>query len=208
MRTLTAILGTLALAGCATTPQQDNRFQVGAEPEGLVMIGVAENAAHTQPEYFMLWRKVDPVTGEFAAINGHTAFEAHTNDNNSTRVRGIPGEFEAKQLEPGVYALDSVFAILHDERVNYFAQGLVTGPQRPSFQLEAGQAVYLGIWELTIHEEYADGHLWRLDGADMNAAETAANAVNGEIIVTPTELRSVPCDAPHRLSNLSQRQVC
>jgi|GEM_PF-1475240 len=206
MRTLGAIFGTLALAGCVTQ-QHDNRFQVGAAPDGLVMIGVADNAAHTQPEYFMLWRKVDAATGAFAPLNGRTSFEAHTNDNNSVRLRGVPGEFESKQLEPGVYALDSIFAILHDQHVNYFAQGLVTGPERPSFQLSAGEAVYLGIWELTIKEEYADGHLWRLDAADMNAAARAANVTNGALTLRQTETRSVTC-TPTRLSDLSERQVC
>jgi len=206
MRALYALVGMLALAACVTD-QKDTRFQLGAEPEAFVMFGVAESASNTPPEYFMLWRKVDPVTGAFAPLNGHTAIEVHTNDNNSVRVHGIPGEFEYARLEPGVYALDSVYAVLHDRRVNYFAQGVVTGPQRPSFQVDAGEAVYLGIWELNLREESTEGRLWRLDPADMSAAARAANAVNGDLTLRQTETRSVTC-TPHRINDISQRQTC
>ena len=30
------------------------------------------------------------------------------------RVRGIPGEFTHAEVEPGIYALDSVFALIRD----------------------------------------------------------------------------------------------
>ena len=90
MRALLALLATLALAQCASAPK--NQAEQAAAPTGYVIIGVAESAANTQLEYLMLWRKVDPVTGEFAPLGGHTSFEAHTNDNGSLRVRGVPGE--------------------------------------------------------------------------------------------------------------------
>jgi hypothetical protein len=206
MRALLALMAAAVLGSCVT-PQKDPRFQLGQEPTGFVMIGVAESAANTSPDYIMLWRKIDPVTDGFAQVDGHTVFEVRTNDNGSIRVRGIPGEFEYRRLEPGVYALDSVYAILHDRRVNYFAQGIVTGPERPSFRVEAGEAIYLGIWEMNLNETTATGQLWRLDEADMGAAAHAANAVNGNLTLQATQTISAPC-APHRLNNLSQRQVC
>jgi hypothetical protein len=160
-----------------------------------------------QPEYLMLWRKVDPVTGGFAPHNGHTSFEAHTNDNGSLRVRGVPGEFEHFQLEPGVYALDSVFAILHDQRVNYFAQGVVAGPERPSFEVQAGDSLYLGIWELNLDEAAATARLWRLEADDARALINASNGPHTALTLRQTETISVPC-TPHRIGDISQRQVC
>ena len=206
MRALLALMAVAAMGGCVT-PEKDPRFQLGQEPEGFVMIGVAESAANTSPDYIMLWRKIDPVTDGFAPVGGHTVFEVHTNDGGSIRVRGIPGEFEYRRLEPGTYALDSVYAILHDRRVNYFAQGMVTGPERPSFHVGAGEAVYLGIWEMNLNETVATGQLWRLDQTDLDAAAHAANAVNGAITLQAAQTISAPC-TPHRLSDRSQRQVC
>ncbi|MFT3727182.1 MAG: hypothetical protein QM759_05100 [Terricaulis sp.] len=203
MRRLLALVVTLALAQCA-----HKEAEPVATPTGYVVIGVAESAANTQPEYLMLWRKIDPVTGGFAPLNGHTSFEAHTNDNGSLRVRGVPGEFEHFQLEPGIYALDSVFAILHDQRVNYFAQGVVTGPERPSFEVQAGDELYLGIWELNLDEAAATARMWRLEPDDARAViHASADSQHTALTVRQTEIRSVTC-APHRTNDLSQRQVC
>jgi hypothetical protein len=204
MRRLLALVATLALAQCAHKEAAQEQI---ATPTGYVVIGVAESAANTQPEYLMLWRKVDPVTGGFAPLNGHTSFEARTNDGASLRVRGVPGEFEHFQLEPGEYALDSVFAILHDERVNYFAQGVITGPERPSFEVQAGDALFLGIWEVNLVEADATARLWRLESDDARALIHASNNAHTALTLRATEIRSVAC-APHRTSNLSQRQVC
>ena len=207
MRRLLALTATLALAQCASAPKDQPATEPAAAPTGYLVIGVAESAANTQPEYLMLWRKVDPVTGGFAALNGHTSFEAHTNDNGSLRVRGVPGEFEHFQLEPGVYALDSVFAILHDQRVNYFAQGVIAGPERPSFEIQAGDALYLGIWELNLDEAAATARLWRLEPDDARALINASNDPHVALTLRQTQTLAVPC-APHRTSDISQRQVC
>lgn len=208
MRALWVLLAALVLAQCSSAPRERPHPPAAfAGPTGYVVIGVAESAANTQPEYLMLWRKVDPVTGAFAPLSGYNSFEAHTNDNGSLRVRGVPGEFEHFQLEPGVYALDSVFAILHDQRVNYFAQGVITGPERPAFTVQAGDALYLGIWELTLDEASATARLWRLDADDARALIHASNDPHTALSLRQTETRSVPC-APHRIGDLSQRQVC
>jgi hypothetical protein len=205
MRALLVLLATLVLAQCASA-QKETRPAPEPTPVGYVLIGVAESAANTPPEYVMLWRKVDPVTGAFAPLGGRTAMEVHTNDGNSVRVHGIPGEFEHAQLEPGVYALDSVFAILHDARVNYFAQGLIAGPERPSFHVDAGEAIFIGVWEVNLDEAAATAHLWRLDQGDARAF-LHSSGEGRALTLRETQPLSVPC-TPHRISDLSQRQVC
>lgn len=206
MRTLLAVLSTLVLAQCASRPSAPPP-EAHPVATGYVVIGVAESASNTQPEYLMLWRKVDPATGQFTPLSGRTSFEAHTNDGGSLRLRGVPGEFEHFQVEPGVYALDSVFAILHDQRVNYFAQGVVTGPDRPSFDVQAGDELYLGIWELSLDEASAAARLWRLEPDDARAVIQAGNAARAALTVRRVDSLSVPC-APHRINDLTQRQIC
>jgi hypothetical protein len=205
MRTLFALLATLALAQCATP--QDKRFQVGANPQAFVYIGVAEAQANTAPSYIMLWRRIDPTTGQFLPVAGDTTFEVHTNDGSSLRVPGTPGEFEWRKLQPGLYGLDSVFAVIPDGHVNYVAQGVIAGPERPTFQIAPGDAVYLGIWQMDLSATNAVTQLWRLDANDMRTVTHAANRTNGDVRLLETGVRAVPC-APHRLTSISERQVC
>jgi hypothetical protein len=207
MRRFFAILATLALAQCAGGAQQDSRFHVGANAQGLVIIGLAEAAANTSPVYTMLWRRLDPATGAFLPHGDATIFETHTNDDRSIRIRGIPGEFEMQRLTPGVYGLDSVYAVIAGRHVNYFAQGVVVGPDRPVFEVRAGEAIYLGIWQMNLTEASAVTQLWRLDARDAEAVARAANATVGEVVARETGSRAVPC-SPHRLSTISQRQIC
>jgi hypothetical protein len=204
MRRLWAILATLMLAQCVTPG--DDRFQAGAESDALVIIGVAKAPRDTSPRYTMLWRLLNE-DGEFSSLTDEASFDAETNSGDTERVRGIPGEFEIERVEPGVYALDSVFAVIRDRNVDYVAQGVVTGPERPSFEVRAGEAVYLGIWEMNIVDSTAVTRLWRLSGSDARAVERGAEAVAGEIRVRETQSRAVPC-SPHRASNLTTRQVC
>jgi hypothetical protein len=200
---LFVFLSTFVLAQCATG--QDDRFRVGEAAGGLAMIGVAETADEREPAFTMLWRRLDEA-GAFSDYSGRSIFEARTNSNDSVRVRGIPGEFAVAQLEPGVYALDSVFAVVRDGRLNYIAQGVIEG-QRPAFEVRPGEAVYLGIWELDLDGANAVARPWRLDGADLRVVTRAANATIGDVRLRETHSRNVSCQ-PHRLNNISQRQVC
>jgi len=203
MRLLFVLLATLALAQCAH--KDDDRFQVGGSPRALVIIGVAEAYNNTDADYALLWRRVGQ-DGRFEDIDGRTAIEAETNARGTVRVRGIPGEFKIAEVDPGVYALDSAFAVIHGN-VNYIANGVLAGPSRPSFEVRAGEAVYLGIWQMDLDEVTAVARPWRLDPADAQAVMRAANAVNGEMRVRETSVREVPC-APRRRNNVTQRQVC
>lgn len=200
----------LALAGCAT-PGADTRFRVGESSNGFVVIGVAEAGANTSPRYTMLWRRIDG--GAFAPMGSGLPyaalrdFEVQTESGASARVRGVPGEFFMVELPPGVYALDSVFAEIRDAHVSYVANGVVQGPERPSFEVGAGEAVYLGIWETDLNEVVAVARPWRLEQGDLEALLRREDPVVGEIRLRATQLRRAAC-APHRLSSASQRQVC
>jgi hypothetical protein len=204
MRILLAMLAALTLTQCASS--EDERFRVGASPRSFVIIGVAEAAANTQPYYVMLWRRLDQ-GGAFTEYEERNIFEPRTNARGSARVRGIPGEFIAAEIDPGVYALDSVFALLRDRRVNYVANGVVRGPERPAFEVRPGEAVYLGIWEMNLVDAAPVTRLWRMDQADARAAQRATRAVVGELRMRATHIRAAPC-SPHQPSSLSQRQVC
>lgn len=206
MRHLLAILATLVLAQCAN--KEDDRFRVGESPRAYVIIGVAESASNTAESYRMLWRQVGDNGHFIANYNGRNSFEPLTNSRSSTRVQGIPGEFEMFEVDPGVYALDSVFATLSERNVVYFANGVVQGPARPSFEVRPGDAVYLGIWQLTLNEVVAVGRPWRLDEADLRAVMRAArDPIIGAPVVRDAPMRDVPC-AAHRLNTITQRQVC
>lgn len=204
MRLMFAMLAMLALAQCATP--EDKRFRVGESPRAFVLIGVAEAGASTDPRYTMLWRRLD-AEGRFERFDDDTIFQPRTHMRDSVRVRGIPGEFVMAELAPGTYALDSVYALIEDRRVNYFASGVIEGPERPSFEVRAGEAVYLGIWQLGLDEVDAVARPWRLDQADANAAMRRANAIIGPVTLRQAHTRSVPC-APHRPNTRSQRQIC
>lgn len=208
MRFLFAMLSMFALATCASSGEGDNRFRVGASERGFVIIGVAEAAENTSATYDLLWRRLDP-NGAFATEieGGRTAFQAETNERGTLRIRGIPGEFILREIDPGVYALDSVFAVIADDRVNYIANGVVTGPERPAFEVRAGEAVYLGIWQVNIEDVTAVARPWRLSEADLRAVMDRRDEVDGEIRLRETHTRAVPC-APQRLNSRSQRRVC
>jgi hypothetical protein len=204
MRFVVLILGALALASCASS--DDDRFRVGESEKAFVIIGVAETPGNREARYTMLWRQVD-AAGRFTEYNGRTAFEAQTNEGDTLRVRGIPGEFELLEVEPGVYALDSVFGLIRDDRVNYVAEGVIDGPERPSFEVRPGEAIYLGIWQADIEEVRAVARPWRLAESDLRAVLSHTDFVNGHVRIRETHTRSVPC-TPHQLNNRSRRQVC
>ena len=203
MRVLFAILATFLLAQCASS--EDERFRVGESPRALVVIGIAEAAGNTEADYSMLWRRIGP-DGRFEGIDENNSIEANTNVGGTVRIRGIPGEFKIVEVDPGTYALDSVFAVIHD-RVNYIANGVVTGPERPGFEVRAGEAVYIGIWQLTMEETTAVGRLWRLDENDLRAVLNQSHPTVGGVRVREVGTRLVQC-APHRRNAVSQRQAC
>lgn len=208
MRLVFALLGALLLAQCASKPEEDNRFQVGRSDRAFVIIGIAESASNTSATYDMLWRRLGAdgaFTHEIDA--GRTSFQAETNQMGTLRIRGIPGEFMMREIDPGVYALDSVFAVIRDDRVNYIANGVVRGPDRPTFNIAPGEAVYLGIWEANIEDVAAVVRPWRLSESDLRAVLERQDRVAGEVRVRETYTRAVPC-APQRLNSRSQRQVC
>jgi hypothetical protein len=205
MRFAVLILGALALASCATS--EDDRFRVGESEKSFVIIGVAEASESREARYTLLWRQLD-AAGAFTEYDGHTTFEAQTNEGDTVRVRGIPGEFEMLEVEPGVYALDSVFGIIADERVNYVAEGVIAGPERPSFEVRPGEAIYLGIWQADIEDVRAVTRPWRIEESDLRAVlNVADDEVRGHVRIRETRTRSVAC-TPHQLNSRSRRQVC
>lgn len=204
MRFLILILGVLALTQCATGGNK--RFQVGQSERAFVIIGVAETPGSREARYTLLWRQVEP-GGAFAEYDGDTSFTAQTNQGDTIRVDGIPGEFTTLEVEPGIYALDSVFALIRDDHVNYVADGVIAGPERPSFDVRPGEAVYLGIWQADIADGHAVARPWRLDQGDLNAVLRRSEDVAGRVVVRETVTRSVTC-APRRLNARSRRQIC
>jgi hypothetical protein len=204
MRFVVLILGALALAQCATA--EDDRFRVGESQNAFVIIGVAETPGTREARFTLLWRLLD-ASGAFSEHEGDTAFQAETNEGDTLRVRGIPGEFEMLEVQPGVYALDSVFGVIRDDRVNYIAEGLIEGPERPSFEVRPGEAVYLGIWQADIEDVRAVARPWRLDESDLRAVLSNSDEIVGRVRIRETHTRSVAC-APHNLNSRSRRQVC
>ncbi len=204
MRVVLALMACLVLAQCATPG--DRRFRAGDSDDAYVIIGVAERDRNTLPRYKMLWRRLGE-DGRFRAFLVNRYFEAATNEGDSVQVDGVPGEFTMTDVEPGTYALDSVFAVVPSGRVIYVANGLVLGPERPAFTVRAGEAVYLGIWEVNIVESAAVVRPWRLEADDLRAVLERTDPVNGGVQMRETQTISAPC-VPHLLSNTSQRQVC
>lgn len=204
MRLIFAMLAAVFLAQCATP--EDKRFRVGESPRALVVIGVAESSSNAAPIYTMLWRRLDE-NGAFARYDDDTVFESRTHADDSIRIRGIPGEFAVAEVEPGVYALDSIFALIRDERVNYSANGVIIGPERPSFEVRAGEAIYLGIWQADLEDVTAVVRPWRLDQREADAVMREADAAIGPIQAREVRTRTVAC-APHRLNTRSQREIC
>lgn len=205
MRLVFVVLASLVLAQCATS--EDTRFRVGESQRAFVVMGVAEAASETSPIYHLLWRRVGP-DGRFTEFDDDTIFAPRTHMRNSVRVRGIPGEFAMAEIEPGVYALDSVFAIIRDRRVNYSANGVIRGPERPAFEVRPGEAIFLGIWQADLEDVTAVARPWRLDEADARAALREADAIIGNVRLRSTHTISVPCDSPYRVSPNSLREVC
>jgi hypothetical protein len=204
VRFLFVIVSALILAQCASS--EDRRFRVGDSASAFVIIGVAETSDSRAPRYAMLWRLLDSA-GAFTSYDDSRIIEARTNAGSSVRIRGVPGEFLLLQVQPGAYALDSVFAVLREGQLDYIAQGVIAGPERPAFAVRPGEAVYLGIWELDIDGAEAVSQLWRLDSGDLRAVVRASEEVVGDVRLRETHIRDVPC-APHRVSNMSQRLVC
>lgn len=204
MRLVFAMLACLALMQCAMPGGR--RFHVGEDGDAFVIIGVAKSGANTSPSYRMLWRRLNE-GGGFRTYGMGRFFEARTNTGDSVRVNGLPGEFVLAKIEPGTYALDSVYATIPEGRVVYVANGLVREAERPGFTVRPGEAVYLGIWEVNIDGGSAVARLWRLEEADMRAVLREAEPVAGEVHVRAMDVVSAPC-APYRISNVSQRQVC
>lgn len=204
MRVVMTIVACLLTAQCASP--DDKRFQVGQAPTSYVIIGVAEAAENTSPSYTVLWRRLD-ADGRFMRYGARRIFEARSESGDGVQVPGIPGEFILSEVEPGTYALDSVFALVRDGRVNYSANGVIRGPERPTFEVRPGEAVYLGIWEANLEDSFATVRPWRAERSDLDAVIRAADPVIGDVRVIDAPDRSVPC-APYRLNTVSQRQVC
>lgn len=203
MRLVFRILGALLLAQCASS--EDTRFRVGQSARAMVVMGLAEAADTRQPRYTMLWRRLD-AEGAFLRPERNTAFEVETNRGDTIRVRGIPGEFTVAEVEPGAYALDSVFAVLSERGVNYIAQGVIEGPTRPAFEVRAGEAIYLGIWEARNDGFRASVRPWRLSAGDLQQVARDVEIV-GAISLREAQTREVAC-TPHRINSRSQRQIC
>jgi hypothetical protein len=199
-----AILACLVLAQCAS--RGDKRFRVGEAPTSYVIMGVAEASENTSPSYTVLWRRLD-ANGGFMRYGARRIFEARSESGDGVQVRGIPGEFILSEIEPGTYALDSVFAVLRDGRVNYSANGVIQGPDRPSFEVRPGEAVYLGIWEVDLVDVVAVAHEWRQEQSDLDAVLRETDPVNGPVRMARVQTRAVQC-APYRLNTNSQRRIC
>lgn len=204
MRVVFAILACLVVAQCASS--EDKRFRVGEAPTAYVIMGVAEASENTSPSYTVLWRRLD-ANGRFMRYGARRIFEARSESGDGVQVPGIPGEFILSEVEPGTYALDSVFALVRDGRVNYSANGVIQGPDRPTFEVRPGEAVYLGVWEVNLVEVNGVARQWRVEQSDLDAVLRATDPVVGDVRIARIETRPVPC-APYRLSTNSQRQVC
>ena len=204
MRVLMAIVACLLVAQCAS--REDRRFRVGEAPTSYVIIGIAEAAENTSPSYTMLWRRLDQ-EGAFMRYGARRIFEARSESGDGVQVAGIPGEFILSEIEPGTYALDSVFALIRDRRVNYSANGVIRGPERPAFEVRPGEAVYLGIWQANLVDTTAVVAPWRLDQSDLDAVLRETGAVVGTVRSIEPQTRAVTC-APYRIASNSQRQVC
>ncbi len=204
MRFLFLILAAGLLVQCANG--RGNQASGAGSGDALVIVGIAETSDNRDPSYSLLWRKLTP-DGAFADYDDARSIDVRTNSDSSIRVDGIPGEFDSFRVSPGVYALDSAFATLREGGANYIAQGVIERPQRPSFEVRAGEAVYLGIWEMDVDGANAVTRLWRLDQSDLDAVLRASRGVAGSVRLLQTESRSVPC-APRRMGPMSQRQVC
>ena len=204
MRLLFVFVSALLLAQCASS--DDRRFRVGESAPAFVIIGVAETSDSRAPHYTMLWRRLDG-DGAFTSYDDSRIIEPRTNSDSSIRVRGVPGEFLLREVQPGAYALDSVFAVLREGQLDYIAQGVLTGATRPAFEVRSGEAIYLGIWEMNLEGAEAVGRLWRLDGGDLRAVVRASDEIVGDVRLRETRARAVPC-TPNRVSNMSQRLVC
>jgi len=204
MRVIFAVLACLVLAQCASG--EDKRFRVGEAPTSYVIIGIAEAHENTSPSYTVLWRRLD-ADGQFMRYGARRIFEARSESGDGVQAPGIPGEFILSEVEPGTYALDSVFALIRDRRVNYSANGVVRGPERPSFEVRPGEAVYLGIWEADLDDVVAVVRPWRLEQSDLDAVLRQTDAVVGPVRLVEPQTRSVPC-TPYRIRANSQRQVC
>lgn len=204
MRVMIAILACFVVAQCASP--DDKRFRVGEAPTSYVIIGVAEAAENTSPSYTVLWRRLD-ADGHFMRYGARRIFEARSESGDGVQVPGIPGEFILSEVEPGTYALDSVFALVRDGRINYSANGVIRGPDRPTFEVRPGEAVYLGIWQVNLEDSFATVRPWRRERSDLEAVIRAVDPVEGGVRIVDTPDRAVPC-APYRISTNSQRQVC
>jgi len=204
MRFLVLIFSVLVLTQCATN--EDRRFRVGQSERAFIIIGVAEAAESREARYALLWRRIDG-EGGFTALDDRTAFEARTNDGDALRLRGVPGEFTLLQVEPGVYALDSVFAVVRERRVDYVADGIIHGPERPAFEVGPGEAVYLGIWQAHIEDVRASARPWRLSEEDLRAVLHNSDEVSGPVRLRAIQTRSVPC-TPRPMNARTRRQVC
>jgi hypothetical protein len=203
MRFLVLILGVLTMAQCATG--DGGRFRVGRSDNAFVIIGVAEASENREARYTLLWRQVEGAA--FAELDGDKTFEAKTNQGDTIRIDGIPGEFQLLEIEPGEYALDSVFGLIRDQRVNYSAEGVVVGPERPAFTVRPGEAVYLGIWQVTLDYDRAVARPWRLQESDLRAVLAETDEIRGQVRIRETATRRVAC-SPRRLNHRSRRQVC
>jgi hypothetical protein len=204
MRFLLLIVGVLALAQCATS--QERRFRVAESEDAFVIIGVAEASESREARYALLWRRLGS-DGRFAELSGRNTFEARTNQGDTLRVRGIPGEFTMLRVEPGVYALDSVFGVIRAERVDYVSDGVIEGPERPAFEVRPGEAVYLGLWQADMEDVRAVARPWRLSEDDLRAVLHNSDEVLGQVRIRPTQARSVPC-TPYPLNSRTRRRVC
>jgi len=204
MRRTVAILACVLLAQCALPGGK--RFRAGDEERSYVIIGIAEAAENTSPQYSVLWRRLD-ADGNFMRYGRRRLLEAHSKSGDNKQVPGIPGEFVFAEVAPGTYALDSVFALIEDGRVNYTANGLIRGPERPSFEVRPGEAIYLGIWQVNLVDAAAVVRPWRLEQSDLDAVLREADPVIGPVRMVETQTRAVPC-VPYRLNTVSTRQVC
>jgi hypothetical protein len=204
MRVVMAIVACLVVAQCASP--DNKRFRVGETRAAYVIMGVAEAPDNTSPSYTVLWRRLDQ-GGNFMRYGARRIFEVRSESGDGVQVRGIPGEFILSKVEPGTYALDSAFALIRDGRVNYSANGVIHGPERPTFEVRPGEAIYLGVWEANLVDATAVVRPWRLEQSDLDAVLRETDSVNGPVRMVEPQTRAVPC-TPYRLNTSSQRQVC
>ncbi len=145
----------------------------------------------------------------FGRIDGRRQFRSRApHETTPCRVRGIPASSPSLEVEPGVYALDSVFAA-YPRRPGELRRATASSPGRsaPVFEVRPGEAIYLGIWQMDLEEVTAVTRPWRSSRSRRRGGDARCRRCKRSDDARRTRTQAVACE-PHQLGALSQRQIC